>query len=219
VFLSPFPAGFGFALVEVADPPHPLPPEEAAIASPSAVPKRRRELAAGRRAAHQALREAGAPSDAPILKAPGGGPLWPHGWVGAITHTETWAAAAVAPAANARGIGLDLEALDRSVDDAIAELVADASERQWIGGQRQRLIALFSAKEAIFKATFPIAEVFLDFLDARLRWRDDRRGFEAELLRPISPADPAGLELFVAVEQTPGYVMTSLWLPRSRSSP
>ena len=42
---------------------------------------------------------------------------------------------------------------------------------------------LFSAKEAVFKALFPIERVWLGFGDAELTWHAGRCAFEARLLK------------------------------------
>ncbi len=196
----------------------PLAPEEAALVSPRAVEKRRRELRAGRVAAHQALAQAGAASaSAPILKGPRGEPLWPAGWVGAISHSDRVAAALVAPRTASAGVGLDVEQLDREVTPDVAALVTRPSELAWIGADSARFLAVWSAKEAIFKATFPLAGVFLDFLDAELV---DVRGaleVEATLTFALHVAPhrslPVGARLAADVDLWRAHVRAVLVLP------
>ncbi|MGZ3698130.1 MAG: hypothetical protein ACXWP5_08345, partial [Bdellovibrionota bacterium] len=83
-----------------------IPPELA-----RAAPKRRAEFVAGRLCAAEALRAAGAAAGAGAAIGIGStrAPLWPAGFVGAITHTEGFVSAAVAPSASVGGVGLDTE--------------------------------------------------------------------------------------------------------------
>ncbi len=196
--MADFPDGVTFVLMPLAEAAlAPCDPREEALVSARAVEKRHRELRAGRHAAHLALARAGcADHAAPILRGPRNEPLWPDGWVGAITHADVWVGAAVAPRARAAGIGVDVESLARTTGSDITHLVCLPEEVPWVAGHPDRLRALFSAKETVFKALYPIGGVFLDFKDARLLWRDgDPEGagtFDAELLVDASPRHRAG---------------------------
>jgi len=137
-----------------------------------AVEKRRREFCAGRCCARQALRQLGF-ADAPIGQDENGAPVWPEGSVGAITHSSTYAAAAVARGDLLRGIGIDLETVSR-VSAVISSKVLTRPEELLLRahadpGQRQRLLALiFSAKEAVYKCLHPIVQCRIGFEDARI---------------------------------------------------
>src|SRR5580692_7617313 len=74
----------------------------------TAVASRRAEFVAGRLCAREALAALGAPSTR-VPRGIDGAPEWPTGFVGSISHTAELAFAAVAPAAEARGLGLDVE--------------------------------------------------------------------------------------------------------------
>lgn len=214
VFETPFPPWCGFSVVRVDEPDAtPVHPEEAALAPPRAIPRRHQELAAGRRAARRALAAAGCVDPRPILKGDRGQPLWPPGWVGAITHAEAYAAAVVAPRALSAGVGLDLESLDRKVEQDIARIIALPEEQAWIGQDKARLLSLFSAKEAIFKAMFPLEHVFLDFVEARVQWIEAESRFEAELLRAASRHHPIGYHFPIQVQRAAGYVLAAVVLP------
>ena len=75
-----------------------------------AVAKRQLEFAAGRHYAHSALQALGA-APGPLLVGPARAPLWPAGVVGAISHDDGWAAAAVARQVDCAGLGIDIESL------------------------------------------------------------------------------------------------------------
>jgi 4'-phosphopantetheinyl transferase EntD len=149
---------------------HLLPAEEPLVAR--SVHKRRREVTNARSCARRALAGLGRPEVA-ILRGAKGEPLWPAGVVGSITHTTAYYAAAVAEASRIRSIGMDAEvhgALPDGVLDHIAfgpELVSlaalrAADDRVWW----DRL--LFSAKESVYKAWFPLTGRWLGFEDAEL---------------------------------------------------
>jgi 4'-phosphopantetheinyl transferase EntD len=208
---SPLPPWCGFAAEPVCLEGAPVSPAELALLSPQAVEKRRREFLSGRRAARRALVAAGAPEPSPVLKGPRGEPLWPVGFVGAITHSSTVAAAAVAPASRARAVGLDVENLDVRVGADVARYICLPEEEAWVGAGGDadaRLRLVFSAKETIFKALYPLGRVELDFKDAHVAWREAAQGFEATLLRRASPDHPAGFTFSVGARREGALVMT-----------
>lgn len=170
------------------DPPGVMlfPEEEALIAR--AVDKRRREFTTARGCARSALAALGVPP-VPIVPGDRGAPQWPPGFVGSITHCAGYRAAAVAHARDIVTIGLDAEpdgVLPARVLDAISlpderarvrSLAATAPGACW-----DRL--LFSAKEATFKAWFPLQRRWLGFEDAEITVHQADGTFEARLLVP-----------------------------------
>jgi len=130
-----------------------------------AVARRRHEFATGRQLARQAMAELGLPP-APIRRGERREPLWPAGMVGSITHAEGLAIAAVALAQRLRGVGLDVEIADR-VGSELHEKLFVAEELASLAGADARLPGLlFSAKEAGYKATYPLAGRFIGFQEA-----------------------------------------------------
>src|SRR5271166_3899694 len=128
-FQSLFPAGV--VATEMRDPGEVtlLLPEEAACLG-RAVAKRRQEFAAGRQCARRALREFGV-VDFPLGVGADREPLWPHGFVGSITHTAGICAAVVASQERYRALGVDAEI----VGDVGAELwpsICVAAETDWL---------------------------------------------------------------------------------------
>jgi 4'-phosphopantetheinyl transferase EntD len=160
------------------------PGEEAVVAN--AVDKRRREFATGRACARAALAELGLPPVS-IVPGPRGAPQWPSGVVGSITHCAGYRAAAVAWEREFVTIGLDAEPhgeLPHGVLDAVAApgeqarvtaLAAARPEVRW-----DRL--LFSAKESVYKAWFPLTGRWLGFEDARVDFCPEDRAFTVSLL-------------------------------------
>lgn len=133
-----------------------LPEERPFVAA--AVERRRREFAAGRSLARGLLATLG--KAAPLLREADGRPAWPSGIVGSITHCETLAAVAIARANDCAGIGIDIEA-DRPLPQGVARLILSEPEQHWIQRSDPRLAAetllrVFCAKEALYKAVYPL---------------------------------------------------------------
>lgn len=139
-----------------------LPPELGAVAR--AVPKRVREFTAGRMCARRALAELGI-RDFAVAVGPQRSPIWPPGVCGSISHTDDWCGAVVARVGAIVGLGLDVEPA-RPLDDDLTELVCAPEElvlarrAQWAIDPRK---LIFSAKESVFKAHYPLAPEMLEF--------------------------------------------------------
>jgi 4'-phosphopantetheinyl transferase EntD len=165
-------------------------PEEAAMVA-TAVPRRQREYATGRRCARQALAALGFPP-APVLTGSKREPVWPAGAVGSITHCEGYRAAAVARSHEITTVGIDAEPHE-PLPDGVLRMVALPAERERLarlGGERPDVCwdrVLFSAKESVYKAWFPIARRWLGFTDADIVLDPAAAGFLATLLVPGPP--------------------------------
>jgi 4'-phosphopantetheinyl transferase EntD len=161
-----------------------FPAEEALLAR--AVQTRRSEFATGRRCARNALGALGL-APVPILPGQAGAPQWPSGIVGSITHCAGYRAAAVAQTSEVMTIGLDAEPAQWLPGDVL-ELVALPGERARLrdlaaeapGTCWDRL--LFSAKESVYKAWFPLAHRWLGFADADITINAADGTFDARLL-------------------------------------
>jgi 4'-phosphopantetheinyl transferase EntD len=153
-----------------------------------AVEKRRREFGTARACARDALGQLGIPPQE-ILSGSRGEPLWPRGVVGSITHCEGYRACAVARRSDFAAIGIDAE-VDAALPDGLLGDIALTEERQALaalaredpGPSWDRL--LFSIKESVYKAWFPLAGRWLGFEDARVAIDRERGSFEARLLVP-----------------------------------
>jgi 4'-phosphopantetheinyl transferase EntD len=163
-----------------------FPAEEALIAR--AVQKRRREFTTGRHCARTALGRLGI-APVPILPGHGGAPQWPPGIVGSITHCAGYRAAAVARVGQVITLGLDAEPA-QPLPAGVLDLVA-------LPGERDRLLdlaraepdrswdrLLFSAKESVYKAWFPLARRWLGFEEADITINAADGTFQARLLVP-----------------------------------
>lgn len=214
---SPFPPQFGFACVSTEDlggyEPH---PDEKECLSPRAVEKRRTEFFLGRLAALRALQAIGV-TPQPVLKAESREPLWQDGIVGAITHKAGAACAVVARKDMTCGVGIDLESLHPPVRFSISTKVCTEPEQAWLAEapdeKETRLKMIFSAKEAGFKAFFPIEQIYLGYKDAELAWREETQSFAGTLLKGAGNHHPAGFPFEVGCKIIDKFVFSFISLP------
>jgi 4'-phosphopantetheinyl transferase EntD len=162
--------------------PPPLTPEEAPAAT-TMLPQRRAEFALGRECARRALAALNwTPVGLPMR--PDGSPQWPPGVVGSITHWDGWCVAAVASAETCRMIGIDGEPR-RPLPEEVRTLVLTAPEEAWLEGTDPDLCfdtALFTMKEAVYKAWAPVTGLWLDFLDVDITVDPEAGTFRSEPL-------------------------------------
>ena len=163
-----------------------FPEEEALVAR--AVEKRRREFAGGRACARRALATLGFPPG-PIGAGERGEPIWPSGAVGSITHCRGYRGAAVARAEEMTSVGIDAEPGEPLPEGLAAEIARPeelaalaALERAEPGVSWDRL--LFSAKEAAYKAWYPLAGRWLGLLDTTVELDPGGNRFLARLPEP-----------------------------------
>jgi enterobactin synthetase component D len=95
-----------------------------------------------------------------------GCPIWPKGLVGSLSHSEKKAVAVVST--TLRNLGVDVEELfDQSKVDLLSDTVLTAKEKRSLSADaelaRWQLSAIFSLKEAAYKALFPELRVFIEF--------------------------------------------------------
>ncbi|HKQ88384.1 MAG TPA: 4'-phosphopantetheinyl transferase superfamily protein, partial [Candidatus Acidoferrales bacterium] len=186
-------------------------PEELSLLHRNTVNKRRLEFALGRAAAHLALRAAGDDTSSPVLQNKDRDPAWPSGFVGSITHCGPWAMAAAAKAKSLESIGIDLEDTEAVPFEEIAELVSTDAERDWLlqsGNSKLKLAGLFSAKEAAYKALFPLCRKFLDFHSIDLAWFPDSQSFRGTLREDLSTDFPFGYGLQIGIQRYANFVFT-----------
>ncbi len=130
-----------------------------------AIASRQQEFAGGRASAHASLSALGI-SAQPLVAAADRSPIWPHGAVGSITHTQGYCFAS-ASADEKVSIGLDVEQVGR-VTDEVARIALSETERQWVQRSEAPDVAattVFAAKEALYKAQHPVTGDWLGFDD------------------------------------------------------
>lgn len=193
-----------------------FPEEEAAVRR--ATDRRRLEYATVRACARACLSRMGQ-APAPILRGPGGAPVWPPGVCGSMTHCDGYAAAATARDSDVVAIGIDAEP-DLPLPEEVLEIVATPGELGLLGAMARagdgegpcwdRL--LFSAKEAVFKAWCPRVTSWLAPQETEIVFRADDGTFTA-LLSPEGAGAPR-TRLVGRWAQGNGLLLTAVVLPR-----
>ncbi|WP_327150473.1 4'-phosphopantetheinyl transferase Npt [Nocardia sp. NBC_01329] len=193
----------GVASSELLDYPEDLKPHPAeAHLIAKSVDKRRRDFIGARHCARLALAELGEPAVA-IGKGERGAPVWPRGIVGSLTHCDGFRGAALAHRMRYRSIGIDAEPHD-TLPEGVLDSVSLPAEREWLRTSDSALHLdrlLFCAKEATYKAWFPLTTRWLGFEDAHITFAvaeaTDTTGsgtFRSQLLVPGQAGD-GGLPL------------------------
>ena len=192
-----------------AKPPAPL-PEEAVGLSATAVDKRRREFAAGRSAARQAMAQLGMASQA-IPIGPNRAPVWPNGVTGSISHTRGCAAAvATRSGEDILALGIDLEA-DTPLREKLLPSVCTDAERDWLqrqcdAGQMAKVI--FSAKEAAYKCQYVLSGQYFGFGGMELEVDITENRFRAQFTAD-QPPFAKGQHILGRFAIGAGYIITA----------
>lgn len=185
----------------------------------NAVESRRREFVTARRCAREALGKLGH-APVPIRVGSAREPQWPAGVVGSITHTTGFRAAAVAPRSVLASVGIDTEP-NVPLPDGVEEFVTIPGEAQMLAALSCAVPMthwgrlLFSAKEAVYKAWYPLTGRWLGFGDARLMIDPPEGTFIAKLLVDGTRTDggPSLGELHGRFLVARGLVATAVTVP------
>jgi 4'-phosphopantetheinyl transferase EntD len=133
--------------------------------------------------------------------------------VGSITHCDSYTAAAVCSDRHFRSLGIDAE-INQPLPEGVLSLIASSNEQVTLNRLRDSSISwdrlLFSAKESIFKAWFPVAQRWLDFLAAEVTFDRVHLTFRAELLVESPPTGASFVGRFSVVG---AHLLTAVALP------
>ncbi|WP_421840850.1 4'-phosphopantetheinyl transferase family protein [Mycobacterium sp.] len=177
-----------------SDPPglSALPEEEPLIAK--SVAKRRSEFITVRHCARIALGQLGVPP-VPILKGEKGEPCWPENVVGSLTHCTGYRGVVVGRSTAVRSVGIDAEPHD-VLPDGVLDAISLPAERSEIPHAVPAPLhwdrILFCAKEATYKAWFPLTKRWLGFEDAHITFDTDSSGSAGRFVSRIL-IDPTAL--------------------------
>lgn len=186
-------------------------PEERAHVR-AAVPKRVREFIAGRSLARLALTRLGVEA-CPIPAGDDRAPVWPHDVLGSISHTDDWCVVAVAWSRDIGFLGVDVER-DTPLARELWDTVCRPEELRWLErappSDRGRLAkVVFSAKEAAYKALYPVIGRILDF-DAMAVEIDVARARWQATLRPEHRSPTCPWEVLGGLVRDRGLVITTV---------
>ena len=160
----------------------PIHPDEACLYT-GVVPRVRDATATGRLLAREVLRSMGV-SPGPILRNAGGAPAFPIGVCGSIAHDDEFAVC-VAGAGVGSAIGVDIEAPVALPAEIVDDVCCSDVERRHAAADPLGGTLLFAAKEAVYKACFPVEQVFYEFADVFLC-----SGFFAADAGQLAPREP-----------------------------
>jgi 4'-phosphopantetheinyl transferase EntD len=196
-----------------------FPEEEQHIAR--AVDKRRREFTTARACARTALGKLGLPPS-PIVPGHRGAPQWPAGVVGSITHCDGYRACAVARDREVVTIGMDAEP-HAGLPDGVLGAVSLPPERARVAALSAASPAvhwdrlLFCAKEAVYKAWFPLTGRWLGFEDACVDFDPGSGTFDARLMVTGPVVNGKPLTGFTGRYLTGhGLILTAIVIPNER---
>jgi 4'-phosphopantetheinyl transferase EntD len=188
---------------------HPL---ELAALGEAVAEKRHRDFRLGRAAARSAISRTGYPCNEPpaILRGESREPLWPVGLVGSIAHCDSYGVAAVAWQQDVPAVGIDIQLIEERYTDALIARFADPDEFEWIKSdailRTERAVRLFSAKESVFKALYPLRRVWFAFDVAHLTPTDRDDIFKVSVRLPALSTQ--SIELDVGSVFYDGHIIT-----------
>ena len=182
---------------------------------------RRREFAAGRSCARKALLQLGCPS----VALPTGSdrlPQWPVGYIGSISHSRDYCWAAVAGSEFHASLGIDVERID-AVELDLAEEICTAEELRWLerlpnSTQQSKLAIIFSAKEALYKAQYPLTRSLFGFDVIQISVQVESGTFSGRFREDVPPFQ-RGTVLSGRFNLSEYHVATALTIPRASPAP
>lgn len=155
------------------------------------VDKRKREFAAGRACARQALGQLGF-DNVLLLSDNDRVPQWPEGIVGSISHTDDCCLAVVKKKEKIVGLGVDVECISSTIFE-VASMVCRPNEQQWLAtfddvdNRMKWLTVIFSAKESVYKSLYPSRREFMNFEDIEIEIDLSSHGFSVNFVSVASP--------------------------------
>lgn len=190
---------------------HPL---EAAALGDAVSEKRKRDFRLGRLAARRAVERIGFPIAAPILRGEHREPLWPVGVIGSIAHCTRFGIAAAAWQQDVPAVGVDIQLIEERYTDELIARFADPDEFDWVRSdpalRTERAVKLFSAKESVFKALYPLRRVWFAFDVAHLTPVEGELDFKANVRLPALSSGV--IQLDVGITYHNGHIITGALL-------
>ncbi|WP_052365085.1 4'-phosphopantetheinyl transferase family protein [Halotalea alkalilenta] len=184
-----------------------------------AIDKRRAEYLAARLCARRAL-AAHAIEGLPWTAEGERCPQWPGGCIGALTHSQGFAAAAVAAGSQISALGIDAEGWIHSARaDRLAEMIlCDSELDRWRElpelARGAWLTRVFSAKESLYKALYPRVKRPFYIHDAIADFDPTRPSrFTLGLVKSLDAHHPDGFSVEVRALDFDRGVLTLIALP------
>ncbi|PYR81129.1 MAG: phosphopantetheinyl transferase [Acidobacteria bacterium] len=194
-----------------------------AIALPSAylmaTPERQRAYRVGRVCASRALEQIGVRGAMPAVHE-NGGPAWPNGTVGSITHAMSLVAAAVAARRQCCGLGIDIEPIT-SLEKAHSLASRGATTGEVFGVMENLQVdyatavaLILAAKHSLYKCLHPQVGRSFSYLDASIEnVQGSTARFRARLKVMLSPAWVGGTIVTGQFDIAGDFVHTGIAIP------
>ncbi len=182
----------------------------------SAVNKRCAEYLAGRIVARQAIERING-TKPQIGTHKDRSPIWPKGLIGSITHSDRFAAAALAQQKYHQFLGIDFEHwINAQLADELSGQILDKYEKQLLSqcsiSFEQGVTLIFSAKESFYKALYPHVKTFFGFDEARVSSMDVASGrFTIELLTSFGDEFEQGWAIKGNFKMLPDGILTYIF--------
>lgn len=181
------------------------------------VQKRREEFSTGRLCAHTAMLSIN-PHEKPHPLLPGKKrePLWPDGLIGSISHSANSCLAVVSVDRSIKSLGVDIEKRE-GIKPGVRDLICQTEELAMLGEYEQNPEAwklIFSAKESVYKALFPILQRWIGFSDATLQFDFEKQSFTASMNETLElPAAIGSSRLTGRFSVSANYILTTVEIP------
>ena len=135
----------------------------------NSISKRKKEFATSRIFAKQAFRKMGIYDSVSLLCDENRCPIWPKNVIGSISHTGSYCAVAIASINEYRGVGIDIEEIDRLSLD-MKHIICHGIEHEYITSKCDKqnvemLATIFSIKESFYKMQYLVTKSWVGFHD------------------------------------------------------
>ncbi len=192
-------------------------PEERKIVE-TVVQKRREEFSTGRFCAHTAMCKLYPDiKPQPLLPGTKREPLWPNKLIGSISHSADSCLAVVSSDSWIKSLGVDIEKRE-GIKPGVRDLICLPEELSMLGEYQENPEAwklIFSAKESVYKALFPIAEKWIGFSDAKLQFDFEEQCFTAEMDKSLELPNDVGSLVSGRFSISANYILTVVEVPAS----
>ena len=160
-------------------------PEEQALLS-TQNSRRTQAFSTARHCAHLAMAHHGHEPQPILRHEDGRSPRWPSGWQGSLTHSRDLAAACVTRARVS--VGIDIEHFGRMTVPMAERVLTrrELSEAHTTRSLEDFATEVFSAKEAVYKAVYPIVQRFIGYQEVEIEY-DSPRTFRAAYVGDHDP--------------------------------
>ena len=143
-------------------------------------------------------------------------PAWPEGFVGSISHSNNWVWSAASKTEHIQSIGIDTEPV-ASQQTRLEIQTEIASQPEWdlinsLELEREvEFTVLFSAKEALYKCLYPVAQEYFGFDQAIVcDCQEGKLTLQLTETNPNQKHSPEKLDVYFLVESDNIFAVT--WL-------